>query len=390
MTEPEWIDARSACALLGVRAQTLYAYASRALVRVQSDRDDARRSLYARADILALLARHRRPRARAEVARAAIRWGDPVLSTSVSDIGDGQLRFAGRPAEDCAQDMSCEDIAAHLCAIAPFSTPVVAFDGGGGSALGRVLSTLSARAATAAPMQGRPRAEIGGELPALLAGVTDAMLGRAGEGAVHLRFRAAWGLDTAATDAVRRALVLLSDHELNPSTFAVRVCASTGASLPAALLAGMATLSGPRHGGVAVLAREALQAARRGQFGAFLSAHPGVSPYGFGFGHPLYPDGDIRARCLLDALPAQDGTRAAVGAAAADLGLAPNIDAALAALAECHALPATAAFAIFGVGRMAGWAAHAIEQAQSGEIIRPRARYAAPCGAASGRPSGGV
>ncbi|HQA69634.1 MAG TPA: citrate/2-methylcitrate synthase, partial [Aggregatilineales bacterium] len=49
---------------------------------------------------------------------------------------------------------------------------------------------------------------------------------------------------------LRRALVLLADHELNASTFAVRVAASTRASLAASVLAGLATLSGPLHGGM--------------------------------------------------------------------------------------------------------------------------------------------
>ena len=86
------------------------------------------------------------------------------------------------------------------------------------------------------------------------------MSGERSEGPIHVRIGSAWGLDAKAQDTLRRALVLLSDHELNPSTFAVRVCASTGASLPAALLSGMATLSGPKHGGVALLTRDALSA----------------------------------------------------------------------------------------------------------------------------------
>jgi citrate synthase len=39
------------------------------------------------------------------------------------------------------------------------------------------------------------------------------------------------------------------DHELNTSAFAVRVVASTGASLAACVSAGLSALSGPRHGG---------------------------------------------------------------------------------------------------------------------------------------------
>ena len=38
-------------------------------------------------------------------------------------------------------------------------------------------------------------------------------------------------------------------------------------------------------------------------------------------------------------------------------------------------LPEDAGLTIFAVGRLSGWIAHAIEQTESREIIRPRARY---------------
>ncbi|MBP6671192.1 MAG: citrate synthase, partial [Gemmatimonadales bacterium] len=44
------------------------------------------------------------------------------------------------------------------------------------------------------------------------------------------------------------ALVLRADNELNPSTFAARVTAATGADVFGAVLAGMSALAGPRHG----------------------------------------------------------------------------------------------------------------------------------------------
>ena len=52
------------------------------------------------------------------------------------------------------------------------------------------------------------------------------------------------------------------------------------------------------------------------------------------------------------------------------------MDFALVALAERLALPQDAPFALFAVARCAGWIAHAIEQVQTGDLIRPRARYA--------------
>src|SRR5438270_170308 len=52
----EWIDAAAARARLGVRAQTLYAYASRGRLRVDADPENPRKSRYLAADVEALAA----------------------------------------------------------------------------------------------------------------------------------------------------------------------------------------------------------------------------------------------------------------------------------------------------------------------------------------------
>jgi citrate synthase len=59
-------------------------------------------------------------------------------------------------------------------------------------------------------------------------------------------------------------------------------------------------------------------------------------------------------------------------------GEAPNIDFALVALADALGLPEDAPFAVFATARCAGWIAHAVEQLQTGQLIRPRARYTGP------------
>ena len=96
MNSTDWIDTETACALLGVKPQTLYAYVSRGQVRAEADALDGRRSLYARVDVETLARQNRRSRARAEVAEAAIRWGDPVLRTAISELRDGMLWLRGR------------------------------------------------------------------------------------------------------------------------------------------------------------------------------------------------------------------------------------------------------------------------------------------------------
>ena len=101
-----------------------------------------------------------------------------------------------------------------------------------------------------------------------------------------------------------------------------------------------------------------------------------------GFGHPLYPEGDPRATVLLEALhatrprPAKlSSIERLVETVQTQCGRRPNLDLALAAIATSYELSADVALAIFAAGRMAGWLAHALEQQESGSLIRPRASY---------------
>ncbi|RWO90826.1 citrate/2-methylcitrate synthase, partial [Mesorhizobium sp.] len=99
------------------------------------------------------------------------------------------------------------------------------------------------------PSLGRNRASLHADA-AHAVGVLVAALGApAGPDPVHQRLAQAWSVDAGGANAIRRALVLLADHELNASTFAARVAASTGAPLAACLLAGLGALKGPLHGG---------------------------------------------------------------------------------------------------------------------------------------------
>ena len=102
-----------------------------------------------------------------------------------------------------------------------------------------------------------------------------------------------------------------------------------------------------------------------------------------GFGQFLYPEGDPRARAILAALarvlPDRGGPIAAAAETGARLaGHPPNVDFALAAVSAGLGLPREAALGLFVVGRTVGWIAHAIEQYESGVLIRPRARYVGP------------
>jgi len=374
----EWIDASEAQARLGVRPQTLYAYASRGRLRVTADPTDPRKSRYLAADVDALAARARLSRKRRDIAEGALAWGEPALVSAISTVADGKLYYRGQDAVALAEQLTHEETAALLrggeAVEAPVSRPSPPQAEG---AVARMLLTLAALACEAAPLAGRRGAALGGEAAALLAAIADAVAGEAAPGAVHDRLARAWGHGPGgeAADAIRRTLVLLADHELNPSAFAARVAASTGASLAAAALAGLATLTGPRHGGAPAAIRQALaRAETAGVRAAIVEAIADARPLP-GFGHPLYAHADPRAEALLARVALTPALAAFRDEARDYAGLFPNVDFALVAVADAYRLPQEAPIALFATARAAGWIAHAIEQAESGVMIRPRARY---------------
>jgi citrate synthase len=375
----DWIAADEARERLGVRPQTLYAYVSRGRVQVRADPRDPRRSLYRAADIAALTERKTRSRKPAEVAAGAIAWGEPVLASAITTVSAGRLFYRGRDAVELAETETLEAVArllrgGHGAALKSADRPRPPE---GASMTSRAFLALAARAGVDPPMRGRNPLALAVEAATLLDVMTDAVAGQVGGGAIANRLALAWGLGPGGpgADLIRRALVLLADHELNPSAFAARVAASTGSSLAASALAGLAALSGPRHGGAAAaiqaFAAEAAQTSPREALALRLAEDRALP----GFGHQLYPDRDPRAEALLERfepIPELARLRAAVVAVT---GLEPNVDFALVAICETLKLPREAPFALFAVARCAGWIAHAIEQNQTGQLIRPRARY---------------
>jgi len=363
----EWLSREEALASLGVRPQTLYAYVSRGLIERRAGADDPRRSEYRADDILALTKRRARGRRTASIAASAIAWGEPVIPTRISTVTHGQLIFRGRRAVDLAETATLEEVAALL-----WEQPATAFPVTTGQ--GDPFAVLAALIVGARPMVGRALGKLARETAVAVAGIAGAF-GAKGDGPIHERLARGWSLEAAGGDLVRRALVLLADHELNPSTFAARVAASTGAPMPACLMAGLAALSGPKHGGagaaLAALAAEARASGVEAAVARWLGAGHGLP----GFGHPLYPHGDPRGAALLP-LVTLDPALADLRDAVADATEAPpNIDFALLAITSAASLPTDAPFRLFAIARSVGWAAHAIEQSASGAAIRPRARY---------------
>jgi citrate synthase len=186
-------------------------------------------------------------------------------------------------------------------------------------------------------------------------------------------------LSAAAGDA---ALVLMADHELATSTVAVRMAASTRADLYDALLAGLATMAGPLHGGASQRAYELLVTVERDGAARALNDVLRWHNHLPGFGHMIYKERDPRFDALWAlAAPLLSEERKAlflqvVALAAAHDVPVPNCDLALAALSWGTGMPPDAGRTIFTIARVAGWTAHYAEELLERPLrFRARAVY---------------
>lgn len=409
--ESAYLSGREAAALLGVKRATLYAYASRGLLRSEPGEGAGRERRYHREDVARLKARSSARAGHGPVAAGALRWGEPVLESALTAIEATGHRYRGRPAVELAQGASFEAVAELLWSGAlPESPPRWRAAG-----LGLRTAVLTALLPEDAP----PLVSLGIAVPALGAGDPDrfdatqeAELRRARALIVRMAALAGVGRDAAqaraavaepgvarallvslgvrpseeAQRAVERALVLSADHELNASAFAVRVAASAGADLYACVSAGVATLSGPHHGGMADRVEALLEEVGRPERARTVvrdRARRGEAVPGFG--HPLYPEGDPRGSVLLatasELAPRSPALRTvrAIAEAMREAGREPpSLDLGLVAVAVALGLPPRTAVAMFAVGRAAGWIAHVFEQRAAGFLLRPRARYVGP------------
>jgi citrate synthase len=385
MTAPteRMLTTEEAARRLGVKVPTLYAYVSRGLL--ESHRDPSRRgSLFDLAEIEALAARSRGGR------QTATRLA--TITTGVTQLSQerGPL-YRGLAATELATSMRFEDVAALLWqAEGPgdWSPPALGpcplehtFDRMRW-ALVLCGSTDPLRSDLRPPAVARAARRSAAALtdavgpPPPGGDAVDASL------AARLTARLAPASGSVEVTAVNAALVLMADHELATSTVAVRVAASVRADPYDALLAGLATLAGPLHGGASQQAFELLVVAERDGVARALNdvlREQGRLP---GFGHAVYKNGDARFTALM-ALAAPllgDDQRAVVDevialAAAHDVPL-PNCDLALAALSWGTGMPPDTGRTLFAVARIAGWTAHYLEELSERPLrFRARAVY---------------
>jgi len=193
-----------------------------------------------------------------------------------------------------------------------------------------------------------------------------------------------------AEKALDIALILHADHELNASTFAARVTAATLSDMHSAITSAIGALKGPLHGGANEAVMRMLFALDKAgrdpvEHVTGMLADKKKVP---GFGHRVYTTEDPRAthlRKMSEDLGRSSGnpkwfdmSRKIEKYINAEKKLNANVDFYSASTYTTLGLDVDLFTPVFAVSRIAGWAAHVIEQLDDNRLIRPRAEYIGP------------
>lgn len=182
------------------------------------------------------------------------------------------------------------------------------------------------------------------------------------------------------------SMILYAEHGFNASTFAARVVTSTQADLHAAVVAGIAALKGPLHGGANEAVMHMLKsvgtpAKAKGWIDDKLEHRALV----MGFGHRVYKHGDSRVPTMSryrDIVAEATGgekwveiSKIVAGEMMAKKGIHPNLDFPAGPAYFMMGFPIDFFTPLFVASRITGWAAHVIEQARDNRLIRPLSHY---------------
>lgn len=192
--------------------------------------------------------------------------------------------------------------------------------------------------------------------------------------------------DTRLMDVL---FILHADHELNASTFAARVIASTLSDIYSAITGAVGALKGPLHGGANERVVEMVkEIGSQDRVEQYVMEKLKNKQKIMGFGHRVYRTIDPRARILKDIaekLISNESEREELSILykieeimEREKKLYPNVDLYSGIVLNHIGIPNYLFTPVFAVGRTPGWLAHIMEQYSDNRIIRPRAEYTGP------------
>jgi citrate synthase len=194
----------------------------------------------------------------------------------------------------------------------------------------------------------------------------------------------------AMVAALDTYFTVMAESGLSNSSFTARIVASTRATLAAAVLAAWCAFTGPLHGGAPGPTLDMLDEAQAApDLDAWLEAKLRAGERLMGFGHRVFRGNDPRAEAMRLALArmgplagrlafaslVEARVAAVIERVKPGRTLPPNVEIVAALLLDAVGFPREAFTPVFAVGRCAGWIAHALEQRQTGRMIRPTSKY---------------
>ena len=192
--------------------------------------------------------------------------------------------------------------------------------------------------------------------------------------------------DPKFAKALDQYLILLADHGYNASTFAARVTVSTLSDIYSGVVSAIGTLKGDLHGSANQRVMEMLIAiGEESKAEAYVKNLLSQKKKIMGFGHRIYKNQDPRALIFREiSRQICRGTKfekwskiseAIEAVVEREKPIPPNVDFYSASVLYAVGIPIDLFPTIFSVSRIAGWAAHILEQQKDNRLIRPEVLY---------------